>query len=42
MHCGKIVCIGQNYRDHIKELKTEVRPGAGHIPETDVLTHRQR
>ncbi len=24
MRCGKIVCIGQNYRAHIKELKSEV------------------
>jgi 2-keto-4-pentenoate hydratase/2-oxohepta-3-ene-1,7-dioic acid hydratase in catechol pathway len=24
MRCGKIVCIGQNYREHIKELKNEV------------------
>lgn len=24
MRCGKIVCIGQNYREHIKELKSEV------------------
>jgi len=24
MRSGKIVCIGQNYREHIKELKNEV------------------
>ncbi len=24
MRCGKIVCVGQNYRAHIKELKSEV------------------
>ncbi len=24
MKCGKIVCIGQNYRAHIKELESEV------------------
>ena len=24
MRSGKIVCVGQNYRDHIKELKNEV------------------
>jgi len=24
MRCGKIVCIGQNYRAHIKELESEV------------------
>jgi acylpyruvate hydrolase len=24
MRCGKIVCIGQNYREHINELKSEV------------------
>ncbi|MGD0817640.1 MAG: fumarylacetoacetate hydrolase family protein, partial [Methanomassiliicoccales archaeon] len=24
MRSGKIVCIGQNYREHIKELKSEV------------------
>lgn len=23
MRCGKIVCVGQNYREHIKELKGE-------------------
>ncbi|OPY34444.1 MAG: hypothetical protein A4E32_00171 [Methanomassiliicoccales archaeon PtaU1.Bin124] len=23
MRCGKIVCVGQNYREHIKELKNE-------------------
>jgi 2-keto-4-pentenoate hydratase/2-oxohepta-3-ene-1,7-dioic acid hydratase in catechol pathway len=23
MHCGKIVCVGQNYREHIKELQGE-------------------
>jgi 2-keto-4-pentenoate hydratase/2-oxohepta-3-ene-1,7-dioic acid hydratase in catechol pathway len=30
MRCGKIVCVGQNYRAHIKELKSE-------IPEEPVL-----
>lgn len=24
MRCGKIVCVGQNYRAHIRELKSEV------------------
>jgi 2-keto-4-pentenoate hydratase/2-oxohepta-3-ene-1,7-dioic acid hydratase in catechol pathway len=24
MRCGKIVCVGQNYKAHIKELKSEV------------------
>ena len=24
MRCGKIVCVGQNYKAHIKELKSEI------------------
>jgi acylpyruvate hydrolase len=30
MRCGKILCVGQNYRGHVKEMKSE-------IPEEPVL-----
>jgi acylpyruvate hydrolase len=30
MRCGKIVCVGQNYRGHVKEMRSE-------IPEEPVL-----